>query len=64
MLIFIEDDTPVPNIRTVIVEPCAMLPPVFDAEPLLVPFATVPSAIAFGLVPVGATTAMFTPVVV
>ena len=35
ILIVIEAERPVPNIRTVIVEPCAMLPPVFEAEPLL-----------------------------
>jgi len=64
MLIVIEAERPVPNIKTVIVEPCAMLPPVFAAEPLLAPAATVPSAIALGFVPVGATTAISTPEVV
>jgi hypothetical protein len=64
MLIVIEDDRPVPNIRTVIVEPCAMVPPVFEAEPLLAPVAIVPSATALGFVPVGATTAISTPEVV
>ena len=64
ILIIIEAERPVPNIKTVIVEPCAMLPPVFAAEPLLAPAAIVPRAIVLGFVPVGATTAISAPDVV
>jgi hypothetical protein len=63
-LIVIDADKPVPNISTVIVDPSAMVPPVFEAELLLAPAATVPKAIALGFVPVGATTAMSAPEVV
>jgi hypothetical protein len=64
MLIVIEADNPVPNISTVIVEPCAILPPVFEAVLVLAPAATVPRAIALGFVPVGATTVISAPDVV